>query len=496
MASEGSQQQQQQQRVALKKELTLMHGVAVIVGIIIGSGIFLSPVGVIREVKSVGASLCIWAASGVFSILGALCYAELGVAIPKSGGEYIYIKEAFGPLIGFLTLWTIFFMVCAVPTAASALIFAEYVLRGFPETACMPDGWAAKLLGACAISLLTAINCINVKWAAKTQIIFTGCKLLALVIIIILGFIHVGKGYSNNLQDAFEGSDINGKTLAFGFYAGFWAYGGWNYLNFLIEELQNPYRNLPLAIVISITIVTAVYLLANVAYAAVLSPEQIISSNAVAITFANDKMGPAAFLMPLFVAISVFGAINGGTMSISRVFYVGAREGQLPEFLAMISYKQLTPLPSLIVMLIISLALLFLADIWTLINLLGFAFNIILTLTMSSLLYLRYLRPNLHRPIKIPLPIPVFVLLWCFGLVAMTIYQAPEQSLKCLGFIAVGIPVYFLCVAWERKPASFQRRYHGLTLALQKVFMVVTGETQADEDQEAAPKEDAAIKSE
>uniref|UniRef100_A0A1I8IQT5 G_PROTEIN_RECEP_F1_2 domain-containing protein n=1 Tax=Macrostomum lignano TaxID=282301 RepID=A0A1I8IQT5_9PLAT len=204
----------------------------------------------------------------------------------------------------------------------------------------------------------------------------------------------------------------------------------------------------------------------------------------------------AAFLMPLFVAISVFGAINGGTMSISRVFYVGAREGQLPEFLAMISYKQLTPLPSLIVMLIISLALLFLADIWTLINLLGFAFNIILTLTMSSLLYLRYSRPNLHRPIKIPLPIPVFVLLWCFGLVAMTIYQAPDQSLKCLGFIAVGIPVYFLCVAWERKPASFQRRYHGLTLALQKVFMVVTGETQADEDQEAAPKEDAAIKSE
>lgn len=170
----------------------------------------------------------------------------------------------------------------------------------------------------------------------------------------------------------FENSTTDVKSIALSFYSGLFAYNGWNYLNFIIEELVDPVRNLPKAIAISCALVTAVYALTNVAFYTILSPVQVLGSSAVAVTFANQAFGWFAFTMPIFVAMSTFGAVNGILMTSSRLFYAGAMEGQMPEVLTMIQIKRYTPVPAVLMMSVLSMMYLAVSDIYALINYVGF----------------------------------------------------------------------------------------------------------------------------
>ena len=206
----------------------------------------------------------------------------LGTMIPKSGGDYAYISEAFGPLPGFLYIWMSLLVIMPAGNAIIALTFANYILQPFyPE--CTPPYEAVRLLAACVISILTAINCWKVKSATLVQDIFTATKVLALVTIIISGLTYLGLGYNGNLSNAMNNSEYSPGKLSLAFYSGLFSYAGWNYLNFVTEELKNPNRNLPLAIYISLPLVTLTYLLANLAYFTVLNPSEILASNAVAV---------------------------------------------------------------------------------------------------------------------------------------------------------------------------------------------------------------------
>ncbi|XP_063226905.1 Y+L amino acid transporter 2 isoform X1 [Bacillus rossius redtenbacheri] len=305
------------EKVRMKKQLGLLEGVAIILGIIFGSGIFISPKGVIKEVGSVGLSLVVWVACGLLSMIGALCYAELGTSIPKSGGDYAYIFEAFGALPAFLYLWDAMLIFVPTTNAIMGLTFANYVIQPFFPNCPNPDS-AVRLIAAVTICFLTFMNCYDVRQTTKMQNVFMFTKILALVLIIIAGFSYLFLGNTSNFDRPFEGGSSDPGKIAVAIYSGIFSYSGWNYLNFMTEELKDPYVNLPRAIYISLPLVTLIYVLANVAYLAVLTPVAMLASNAIAVTFADDLLGVFSWVMPLLVALSAFGGLSVHIMTSSR----------------------------------------------------------------------------------------------------------------------------------------------------------------------------------
>ncbi|XP_042222243.1 Y+L amino acid transporter 2-like [Homarus americanus] len=269
--------------VQLKKVLGLGHGVGLIVGIIIGAGIFVSPTMVVQYTGSVGMSLTVWVATGIMSMMGAFSYAELGTMIPKNGGNYIYVLEMFGPVPAFLVLWITNIMTEPSGSAIVALTFANYALQPlFPS--CSPPYFATRLVAAALICIMAYINCLGVKLGARIQGVLTQTKVLALIVIIVAGVHHLAIGNTDHFRNPMEGTIWDVYSIATAFYYTLFTYGGWHTLNSVTEELKEPNKNLPRAIAISLTLVTLIYVLTNVAYFAVLTPAEMLSSSAVAVT--------------------------------------------------------------------------------------------------------------------------------------------------------------------------------------------------------------------
>ncbi|XP_054748210.2 Y+L amino acid transporter 2-like isoform X1 [Lytechinus pictus] len=466
-------------RVALKAEIGLFSSSTIIVGCIVGSGIFLSPRGVLDSAGSVGMSMLVWVISGIFSLIGALCFAELGTTIPRSGGEYAYIMACFGELPAFLLLWVTLIIINPTGQTIVALTFAYYVIQPFYQIEdCPPPDIFVRLMAIICLALLTFVNSWSVPWATRVQDVFTVAKILALIVIIGTGLVWICMGNTENFQQPFEGSK-NGESIALAFYSGLFAYAAWNYLNYLTEEIKEPTKNLPRGIMISLPMVTVIYVLANVAYFAVLSPEELRASNAVAVTFGQKVFGRMAWIMPVSVAMSTFGGVNGGFLSLSRLFFVGAREGQLPEWLAMIQVSRKTPMPSLVFTCLMSILYVFVPSIDSLINYFSFMTWLSIGAAVAGLIYLRITQPNLERPIKFNILLPITFVLACIFLVVMGTVAAPMDTLIGIAITLTGFPVYFLCIWYKKKPAFIMKINQNITHLVQKMFVVVSEEKEA-----------------
>lgn len=442
-------------KVVLKRKITLFNGVAIIIGTIIGSGIFISPTGVFLCTESVASSLLIWLACGLLSTLGALCYAELGTSITRSGGDYAYIYTAFGPLPAFLRLWIALLIIRPTTQAIVALTFGHYVVKPFfPE--CDPPQNAVRLLAAVCLCILTAVNCISVRWTMRIQDVFTTSKLLALVVIIISGIYYIGIGHTENFDRAFEGNYSAGQ-VALAFYSGLFAFGGWNYLNFVTEELQDPFKNLPRAIWIAMPMVTIIYVMANLAYFAVVSKMELLSNPAVAAVFGDRLFGNWSWVIPVFVALSTFGGVNGVLFTSARLFATGAQEGHMPAFFTLFHIEKQTPIPSLIFTCFFSLLMLTTSNVFDLINYFSQTLWLSVGVSVVGMLWLRRTRPEIPRPIKVNILVPLIFLIAIGCLVIIPAIYKPKDTVIGLIIVLSGIPVYYLCVRWKNKPSSYHK---------------------------------------
>ncbi|CAM4615483.1 hypothetical protein PO909_007016 [Leuciscus waleckii] len=463
------------EKVELGKKVTLLRGISIIIGTIIGAGIFISPKGVLKNSGSVGMSLVVWIACGILSLFGALSYAELGTCIKKSGGHYTYILEAFGPQVAFVRLWADMIAIRPAGFAVTALAFGRYILEpifmpcGVPET-------AIKLATAIGFTMAMYLNSMSVTWTARIQIFLTFSKLLVFAIIILPGLYLLFKGETKNFENAFKVNTVDLSGLPLAFYSGMYAYAGWFYLNFVTEEVENPERTVPLAICISMAIVMICYTLINVAYYTVMSAEELLASNAVAVTFAEKLMGDFSVAVPVFVALSCFGSMNGTLFAISRMFYVASREGQLPEVLSMIHIRRHTPLPAVIVLYPITLLILFLGDIYSLLNFMSFLRWFFIGVAVVGLIYMRFTRPDMPRPFKVPIIIPAVFSFTCFFMVFFSLYSDPINTGIGFAISLTGIPAYYIFIYTERKPKWFQKLSDSVNRSLQIILQVVPAE--------------------
>lgn len=441
----------------LQKTVGFLQGFTLIVGILIGSGVFISPSLVMQSTHDAGISFVLWFACGLIALGGSLCYVELGCAIKRAGGNYAYIQEAYGDLPAFLCCWTVAFIVDPAGVAAITLTLGTYVIKPFEEWI-EPNPWYPKCIAAGVILMIALVNCWSVRAATRAQTLFTFAQILSVVFVVCIGIWQLAKeGTGHITHGMFNVTSFTFKDvgpLGAALYNGLWAYDGWALVSNVTEEMTNLERNLFLSIITGIPFVICCYLLVNLSFLAALSVEQIANSPAVAVTFIDKTLGhKAAFAMPILVALSCYGAANGTVFACGRLSLAAGREGHLPELLSMIHKKRHTPIPAVIMTSIISLVMLIpdASGLETLISFFNFSCWFIYGLSLFAVVVLRIRQPDLHRPYKVWIITPILMTLISLFLVIVPFLQNPINPLIASGMIAMGVPFYFLFVYLEPK---------------------------------------------
>ena len=445
--------------------LGLYHAVSLVIGCIIGSGIFASPGPVLAGAGSIGATFIVWILSGIISAFGARCYAELGRRFPYSGGEPVYLEKAYGESIAFLYEWSAVFGFRPGGHAIVLIVFADYLSRAlFTEEqhdASISGYLWQKGIAVAGITIISIIHAVSLKFGHWTQSAFTIIKLASVAAIasvglaVLVGFSKSPLHLSGQLhQNWFENTnpDLSGWGLAF--YSALFAYDGYNSVNYVAGELKRPERDLPRAIVIGLSAVCVCYLLVNLAYLAVIPKDVLSTSAALALEFSHRVFGKSGgIITALAVAISAFGAAIGSVFTGSRLIHAAASRGHLPSLLGQLHPKRMTPVWALLFQHVLTCIYIFSGTFTSLVKVFGFQVWIYYGLCAFAVWRLRKSPKNSRRDLI--LDILRYWWLWIFltavcGLLVISVWMEWMVIISAFFVNLSGIAVWEIVLSKNR----------------------------------------------
>lgn len=442
-----------QENQGLAREIGLRDGIAIVAGTMIGSGIFLVPNVIAARVPSLTGVLLVWTVGAAFSVSAALVVSELGAMFPAAGGLYVYLREAFGPLMAFLYGWASILAIDSGATAAVSAAFGIYLAQLVPLSSTQ-----IKLCGIGVIAFLTVANCLGVKFGKSIQNVFAACKLLGIGGMAVLLF---SKANIAQMQASLWPESAHTSVSGFGIalVAALWAYYGWHETSYNAGEFRDPQRDLPKALVFGTVIVTVTYLLATVAYYAVLSPMQVAQSPRVAATALASVFGASAgAILAVMIMVSAFGAANGMILSGPRIPYVMARDGAFIHAAARTNPKTQTPILAIVIQGVWASILCTVGSFSQLISYAVFTICIFFVFAALAVMRLRKTRPEMNRPFRTPLYplLPILVVLANGGLLLNSIIADPKGSAIGVGMVLAGVPAYY-AFRWKNRRVAVNR---------------------------------------
>lgn len=432
-------------RAELPRRLGLLDSLSLVIGVVIGGGIFVVPNLVARELKTAPATLAVWVFAGVISFFGALACAELGAAIPATGGQYVFLRETYGPMVGFLCGWSMFLVARTAQIAWLCMTMALYI--GY-FVALTP--MQMKVLAVAALFIVSAINYRGVKAGAAFQNLFTAAKIAGLLLIVGSAFLWSGKAAAATVTTG-SGSGFSFSSFGIALVAAVLAYDGWVQVSFVAGEIRDPQRNILRALAIGVMICIAVYLLMNLAYMRVLPLAEIAASPHVGASVAERVLGArGGGLVSLIILLSILGALNGCVLMSPRVYFAQARDGLFFRKFGEVHPRYQTPSFAIVVQGLWAVLLIVSGSYETLMDYAMFATWLSYGLMVAGVIVLRYKRPQMARPYRMwgyPVTPLLFVgtTVWFLGNMLVT---RPVPSLIGLGLIATGVPVFFF---WARR---------------------------------------------
>lgn len=451
-------------------KLSLLDSSMIIMGSMIGSGIFIVSADIARQVETPGMLLLAWIVTTIITVFGALSYGELAAAMPKAGGQYVYLREAYSPMFGFLYGWTVFSVIQTGTIAAVGVAFAKYTGILFPiisdQNILLQIGSFSvstqQLLGIVAIMLLTFYNFRDVKMGALLQNIFTFTKIFALLLMVILGlyFGLTGMGSWANFSPALPSVVTLATIGIFGsaLTGSLFSADAWNNITYTAGEVENPQRNIPLSLIMGTTSVLALYLLANITYLYILPIEQIktAENDRVAALLMQTILGNSGkTFMAVMIMISTFGCLNGIILAGSRVYYAMAKDGFFFPQAARLNANHV-PANSLLMQGAWASLLCLSGSYGQLLDYIMFAVMLFYILTVGAVFILRKKRPDMERPYKAwgyPLVPALYIIMAVYVMLSIFIYKR-DYAMYGLIIILLGIPIYFLFKKYSRKPTE------------------------------------------
>jgi basic amino acid/polyamine antiporter, APA family len=463
-----------------KPSLSLFDATMIVAGSMIGSGIFIVSADITRNVGSAGWLLLVWLITGFMTVAAAVSYGELSGMYPKAGGQYVYLKEAYNPLFGFLYGWSFFTVIQTATIAAVGVAFSKFAGYFLPALDIKDDNilfqlgvfklYPAQIISILVIILLTYINTRGIQGGKRIQSVFTVTKLLSLFGLIVFGLLLAAQTdvWNANWTNAWDMKQLSAGGMITGVFGtailgaiaasmvgSIFSSDAWNNVTFIAGEIKNPKRNIGLSLFLGTLIVTLIYIAANIMYISVLPLNEIAfaKQDRVAVTAANEIFGNiGTYVIAVMIMISTFGCINGLVLSGARVYYTMAQDGL---FFKQASKLNINAVPqwALWAQCIWASLLCLSGQYGDLLDMISFVVVIFYVLTIAGIIILRKKKPDVERPYKAfgyPILPVVYILLgltFCFFLIIMK----PVYAGAGFGIVLLGIPVYYFAVTSKKK---------------------------------------------